>query len=315
MQVYGPYTRPNGRRLVIVVDKNGKRRTVSYPKWLLEQQLKRKLDPDKETVDHIDSNLHNNELSNLRIMPRDEHSKEDTRRVKWIDFSCPWCDKTFSRSPRLVRDKAKKNRSGPFCSRNCAGKYSRMLQLKLIDKLAPQPYIVSEYFKKKNVTASVDEDDSDDIFIEDLLALASTDFVYHETRREHLPSIKEEGLLTTSYGQSLINKLEGSVYSPEEFKEMIYSDFSSRDEDIPEQELQHKVAERFNNQVPREDTIPRTYIMEAEPASFKYGEVLLRFSKDVAGTIKNADNPYILREIPPEAIEVKMNGSWYPLIS
>lgn len=258
--VYGPYTRSNGRRLVIVVDKNGKRRTVSYPKWLLEQQLKRKLDPDKETVDHIDSDLHNNDLSNLRIMPRDEHSKEDTRRVKWIDFTCPWCDKTFSRSPRLVRDKAKKNRSGPFCSRNCAGKYSRMLQLKLIDKMAPQPYIISEYFKKKNVTASVDEDDSDDIFIEDLLALASNDFIYHEAKREDLSLIKEDGLYA-------------------------------------------KGAEL------------KTYVLENEPEILSQGSILLRFSKDVSGAINKDAEPYILREILPEAIEVKINDSWYPLIS
>jgi hypothetical protein len=137
-----------------VVDRNGRRRTVSYPKWLLEVQLGRKLDPNMETVDHIDSNFNNNSLENLRIMPRDEHSADDTRRVEMAKFKCAWCDNEFERSPRLIRDKAKNNKAGPFCSRKCAGKYSRMLQLKLIDKFDSQPAIDSVYYKRKYKKAS-----------------------------------------------------------------------------------------------------------------------------------------------------------------
>lgn len=161
-KVFGPYKRENGRQLVIVVDKDGNRRTVSYPKWLMELQLGRKLDPD-ETVDHWDTNIDNNNLDNLRIVPRDQHSSDDTRRVKMVKFHCAWCQNEFERSPRLVRDKSRKNKAGPFCSRPCAGKYSRMLQLKLIDKLDPQPMVDSEYYKKKYVTASIISDDIIDI--------------------------------------------------------------------------------------------------------------------------------------------------------
>lgn len=157
-KVHGPYKRRDGRQIVIVVeddDVNGcvTRRTISYPKWLLELQLGRRLDPDLETVDHIDSNFDNNNLDNLRIINRKDHSTEDTRRVKHVKFNCAWCQKEFERSPRLVRDKAKKNKAGPFCSRACAGKYSRKLQLKLIDKFDAQPVIDSEYYKKKYVKA------------------------------------------------------------------------------------------------------------------------------------------------------------------
>jgi len=154
VKLFGPYKRKDGRQIVIIVENNGRRRTVSYPKWLMECQLGRKLDPDMETVDHIDSNFDNNDLSNLRVVPRKEHSADDTRRVKPVKFTCAWCDKEFERSPRLVRDKSKKNKAGPFCSRACAGKYSRQLQLKLIEKLNPQPMVESEYFKKKYVQAS-----------------------------------------------------------------------------------------------------------------------------------------------------------------
>lgn len=155
MKVHGPYKRKtDGRQIVILIEHNGKRRTVSYPKWLMECQLGRKLDPNLETVDHIDSDIDNNDLSNLRLVPREEHSADDTRRVKPVKFTCAWCDKEFERSPRLIRDKAKKNKAGPFCSRACAGKYSRMLQLKLIDKMDSQKAIDSEYYKRKYVKAS-----------------------------------------------------------------------------------------------------------------------------------------------------------------
>lgn len=154
MKVHGPYKRKDGRKIVIVVENNGNRRTVSYPKWLLELQLGRKLDPNLETVDHMDSNFENNDLNNLRIVPRNEHSADDTRRVKLVKFKCSWCNKDFERSPRLIRDKARKNKAGPFCSRPCAGKYSRLLQLKLIDKFDSQKAVDSEYYKKKYVVAS-----------------------------------------------------------------------------------------------------------------------------------------------------------------
>src|ERR1017187_5789145 len=154
-KVHGPYRRKSdGRSIVITIDLNGKRRTVSYPKWIMEMQVGRPLDPNLETVDHIDSNIDNNDLNNLRIVPRNEHSSDDTRRVKHVKFTCAWCDKEFERSPRLVRDKSRKNKAGPFCSRACAGRYSRMLQLKLIEKMCPQPLTQSEYYKKKYVVAS-----------------------------------------------------------------------------------------------------------------------------------------------------------------
>lgn len=155
MKVHGPYKRKSdGRQIVIIVELNGQRRTVSYPKWLMECQLGRRLDPNLETVDHIDSNIDNNDLSNLRVVPRDQHSADDTRRVKPHKFTCAWCNKEFERSPRLVRDKARKNKAGPFCSRRCAGQYSRKLQMKLIEKLNVQPVIDSEYYKRKYVQAS-----------------------------------------------------------------------------------------------------------------------------------------------------------------
>ncbi len=165
-KVFGPYTRKeDGRQIVIIQNQDGSRETVSYPKYVLEQHLGHKLDQNECTVDHWDSNFLNNDIDNLRIVPRKEHSADDTRRVKLVKFKCALCKNEFERSPRLVRDKAKKKKAGPFCSRKCAGKYARMLQLKLVDKFDVQPAVDSEYYKRKYITASIVTDDS---FIDEL---------------------------------------------------------------------------------------------------------------------------------------------------
>lgn len=155
-KVFGPYKRQDGRQIVIIRQDNGASRTVSFPKYLMEQHLGRPLHPDKETVDHLDCNYNNNDLSNLRVVPRAEHSADDTRRVKLIKLKCLQCDKPVERSPRLLRDKSKKGKTGPFCGRSCAGRYSRALQLGKITKLPIQPHVQSEYYRRKNVKAFVD---------------------------------------------------------------------------------------------------------------------------------------------------------------
>ena len=178
--VYGPYKRKDDRQIVVVVHRNGKRRTVSYPKWLLECHLGRKLHKDRETVDHWDSDFNNNDINNLKIVPRKEHSANDTRRVKLIKYTCAWCDQEFERSPRLIRDKAKKQKAGPFCSKKCAGKYSRMLQLKLINKFDVQQHVDSEYYKRKYVTASDIPWEEELNFLDILKCASETDEEYYK---------------------------------------------------------------------------------------------------------------------------------------
>jgi len=162
--VYGPYlSKDTGRKIVIVKSKkDGTKRTMTYPRWLLEVHMEKPLDSDL-TVDHWDSNHTNDSIDNFKLFPRSEHSSNDTRRVKLVKFKCKWCDKDFERSPRLIRDKSKKDKAGPFCSRPCAGKYSRKVQLKLIDPMEAQPMIESEYYKKKYASAI---NDMVDIYID-----------------------------------------------------------------------------------------------------------------------------------------------------
>jgi hypothetical protein len=150
-KVYGPYERPDKRQIVIVVDDEGNKRTVSYPKYIMEQHLGVRLHPDS-TIDHIDRNHCNNDLNNLRVVERSQHSADDTRRVKLVKLKCPICQKDFERSPRLIRDKSSKGKVSAFCSRECAGKYSRQVQLGIREKLPVPPPPVSEYYRNiKNI--------------------------------------------------------------------------------------------------------------------------------------------------------------------
>lgn len=100
--VYGPYRRKDNRLHVILTHHTSSgsiddRKTVSYPKYLVEVHLNRYLNPD-ETVDHIDGDFSNNALSNLRVVPRSLHSRSHTScREEHIKY-CVICGKEFNTS-------------------------------------------------------------------------------------------------------------------------------------------------------------------------------------------------------------------------
>jgi len=126
MKVYGPYEMKSGRLYVTVRYDDGTQRTVSYPKFLVEQQLGRRL-KDNETVDHIDRNFHNNDPDNLQVLDRKTHYRLDALRLKPVLFVCPICKKNFRRSGKKLQriyERKKDGHAGPFCSNKCAGVYS-----------------------------------------------------------------------------------------------------------------------------------------------------------------------------------------------
>lgn len=129
MKVYGPYTRKDGRKHVILID-NKKRRTVSYPRYLMEQKLGRTL-TDDETVDHIDGDFTNDDPSNLRVISRKINALIGAKRLKSQTFACPMCGTKFTKSGRALSDaitNAKRGKAGPFCSRRCQGRYGTDIQ-------------------------------------------------------------------------------------------------------------------------------------------------------------------------------------------
>jgi hypothetical protein len=54
---------------------DGTRKTRSYPRTIMEEYLGRPL-LDDETVDHIDGNVENNDISNLQLLSREENARK-----------------------------------------------------------------------------------------------------------------------------------------------------------------------------------------------------------------------------------------------
>lgn len=93
MKISKPYTRPDGRKHVIITRDDGTKTTRSYPRYLLEEKLGRPL-LDDETVDHIDGDFTNDSPENLRSLSRSENSA--------------WAWKTGNSKPTPMRDDLKK---------------------------------------------------------------------------------------------------------------------------------------------------------------------------------------------------------------
>ena len=124
MVVYGPYLRKDNRKHVILVREDGRRQTVSYPKYLLQNHIGRDLVGD-ETVDHIDDDFTNDDISNLQILTRAENSKKykDANPALILELTCKYCGILFDRVASAERaNREVKKMDGPFCSKSCMGK-------------------------------------------------------------------------------------------------------------------------------------------------------------------------------------------------
>ena len=128
-KVKGPYKGNDNRLRIALVFKDKSRKTMSYPKYLMELHLNRYLTKD-ETVDHIDKNPLNNDISNLRILPRKEHCRNDVIRNKDVVVHCTYCGKEFiiSGNKLHLRNRTDRHQSGYFCSKQCSGKYGAAIQ-------------------------------------------------------------------------------------------------------------------------------------------------------------------------------------------
>lgn len=124
--LYGPYTRKDGRKHVVLRNTKTKElRTVSYPKLLVELREGRLLS-SREQVDHEDRNKTNDDLSNLVIRNLGEHQKLDAKRVNPVEVSCVFCSTLFN--IRHGQRKPNQPGAGPFCSKKCSGKYGKEIQ-------------------------------------------------------------------------------------------------------------------------------------------------------------------------------------------
>lgn len=128
--VYGPYTRKDGRKHIILRNSEslkgskGSVKTISYPKALYEATIGKKLSPN-ETIDHQDRDFTNDSFSNLRVRNRPSHSHLDVKRVILPESNCASCGKVFTLSREQCSERSK-NKPGPFCSKNCASSTNKL---------------------------------------------------------------------------------------------------------------------------------------------------------------------------------------------
>jgi hypothetical protein len=137
LKIYGPYQHENGRLFVVAKYSDGSKGSISYPKYLMELHLGRKLLPN-ETVDHIDRNYLNNEISNLQILDRSLHVKLDVKRRQDEILTCIWCNANFLKTGKILstQNSRIKHTAGPFCSKKCSGKYGASILHDGIEPLA-----------------------------------------------------------------------------------------------------------------------------------------------------------------------------------
>lgn len=152
-KVYGPYKRKDGRKHV-VLHKSKKsendevlKKTISYPKALVEIREKRRLSKN-ETVDHRDRDKENDALKNLDVVDRSKHMSIDALRRNDIVANCVECGTTITLTNDQVNARGI-NKSGPYCSKKCSGKYGQRVQETGI-KRQSKDIVVTHYRLDKN---------------------------------------------------------------------------------------------------------------------------------------------------------------------
>ena len=125
------YIYEDGRLRVWITDE---KRIMSYPKYVMEKHLGKRLSHNEE-IHHKDKNPLNNELSNLEIRRKGEHQAEHSTKFFNTTAICGWCGKEFlwtgKQQQYFYSNRRNHNNESktPFCSRQCSGRYGKSIQM------------------------------------------------------------------------------------------------------------------------------------------------------------------------------------------
>lgn len=124
MIISQPWLFKSKGRMYITIEENGKRYSLPYAKFILQQKLGRKL-IGNETADHEDNNKLNDAPDNIQLLNRGKNTQkyiEDKFGGLYLKVKCVCkaCEKEFERLASQERTRIKKRMDGPFCSKSCA---------------------------------------------------------------------------------------------------------------------------------------------------------------------------------------------------
>lgn len=123
-----PWFNLHGYLACTVKYEDGSKRTVLQHREIMEDHLGRRLNSNT-FVHHKDRNKRNNDLDNLEVRSRSSHSKIHSREIEYAELVCVSCGQVFVREAKEERARIKKGRSGPFCNKSCAGRFTRGVQI------------------------------------------------------------------------------------------------------------------------------------------------------------------------------------------
>lgn len=107
---------------MVVISTDGKLSCKSYARWLMEQHLGRELTSD-ETVDHIDEDKLNDDISNLQVLSLADNIHKSSGYKQYPEYTCPLCGNTFRKWKAQVDSNRRQGKPGPFCTKSCAMKW------------------------------------------------------------------------------------------------------------------------------------------------------------------------------------------------
>ena len=142
------YIGKDNRARIYLVDDEGNKKFMSYPRYLMEQKLGRKLLPE-EDVHHKDGNTLNNELDNLEILMHGEHQRMHS--TKYFDTieTCMVCGRRFIMTghkwAKLMVDLRRGRNRYLTCSKQCAGRVPTSRLIYSFDENSDIEYIREFY--------------------------------------------------------------------------------------------------------------------------------------------------------------------------
>lgn len=103
------------RRIVILVNEDNKRSSISYAKYLYTSHYHCEV-AEGDQVDHINGDKMDDRIENLQVISGRYNQQKDHKRKEMVLLTCPVCNQEF-----LFPKRNLSSHPNPCCSRKCGG--------------------------------------------------------------------------------------------------------------------------------------------------------------------------------------------------